>query len=76
MERLKQTVECLRMRSSRRSASLHGFDETVAVVGERRHHGAGNRCLDARKIEYQDLNRDLAGIVAGGKKEEGECGHA
>jgi len=76
MKRLKQTVERLRMRSSGSGAAFHRPDEAVAVVGERGHDGPGNRGFQAGKIGYQDLDRDLAPTVAGGKSQERECGDA
>ena len=76
MERLKQTVECLRMRSSGRGPELHGPDEAVAVVGKRGYHDAGNRGIDAGEVGHQDLDCDVSGTVAGGKNQEHECGNA
>ena len=75
MERLKQSIEDLRIGPSRGRAALHRFDEAVPVVGERLHHGRGNRSVDPRKVGHQDLHRDLARTVAGGKNQEYEWGH-
>lgn len=66
MKSLKQTVECLRMRSSGAGAAFHRLDQTVSIVRERSHRYPGNRGFDAGQIGYQDLNRDLARTATGG----------
>jgi hypothetical protein len=76
VERLKQTVEDVRIGSLGGGAAFHGRDDAVAIVGECRDHRSGYRRVDAGKVGDQHLHRNASWAVAGGKEKEHQWGNA